>query len=83
MVLALPAQYPGVEVCIAQPGVVTGSGTWVRRVLGFLFAIVNVFTRSIPNINRKELAAAAVDQAVVGFEKETLLNNDLVRIGRS
>lgn len=31
----------------------------------------------------RELSAAVISQAVHGFEKETLSNNDLVRLGQA
>lgn len=34
------------------------------------------------SITREELAAAMLEQVIKGFEKDTLLNDDLVRIGR-
>ncbi|KAJ5947194.1 hypothetical protein N7466_000209 [Penicillium verhagenii] len=83
MVLQFPTQYEGVQVCIAQPGVVTNSKTWPRAVLASLFSVVNLFTRVIPNVTRSQLSAAVLNQAIYGFDKETLLNNDLVRIGQA
>ncbi|KAJ5710069.1 hypothetical protein N7493_009661 [Penicillium malachiteum] len=83
MVMGFPAQFPGTQICIAQPGVVTNSTTWSRAALAFLFRGVNLFTRRIPNVDRNELSAAVLHQAVYGFEKETLLNNDLVRLGQA
>lgn len=76
------AENDGVEVCIAQPGVVTNSTTWSRAALAFLFGIINVLTRAIPNVSRRELSAAVLNQAVHGFNKETLSNADLVRLGQ-
>lgn len=35
----------------------------------------------VPKVEVTEIAATMVDQVVNGFEKETLLNEDLVRIG--
>jgi len=83
MVLKFPAEHEGVEVCIAQPGVVTNSTTWSRAALASLFGVVNVFTRAFPNVNRRELAAAVLNQAVRGFDKETLSNADLARLGHA
>ncbi|KAK9860744.1 hypothetical protein MYU51_005967 [Penicillium brevicompactum] len=82
MVLKFPAQNQGVEVCIAQPGVITNSTTWSRALVANIFRAFNVVGRPFPNIHRSELAAAVLNQAVNGFEKETLLNNELVRIGQ-
>ncbi|KAJ6021032.1 hypothetical protein N7540_006536 [Penicillium herquei] len=83
MVIGIPAQFPGTQICIAQPGVVTNSTTWSRATLALLFRAVNLFTRRIPNVDRDELSAAVLHQAVYGFEKETLLNKDLVRLGQA
>jgi hypothetical protein len=83
MVLKFRAEREGVEVCIAQPGVVTNSTTWSRAALASLFRVINVFTRAIPNVNRRELSAAVLNQAVHGFDKETLSNADLVRLGQA
>lgn len=82
MVIKFPAQYPGVEICIAQPGVVVNSTSFGRSVLASAFRVVNSFTRAIPNIHRQELSAAVLDLAVKGFDQETVKNNDLVRRGQ-
>lgn len=37
----------------------------------------------IPNIEVEEVAAAMIDQVVGGFEKNTLTNDDLIRIGQT
>jgi hypothetical protein len=37
----------------------------------------------LPEVDVSEIAATLLDQAVKGFEKETLLNEDLVRIGQN
>lgn len=83
MVLKFPAEYPGVEICIAQPGVVVNSTSFGRSVLASTFRVVNTFTRAIPNIHRRELSAAVLDLAVKGFDQETVKNNDLVRRGQA
>lgn len=36
----------------------------------------------IPNIKVEEIAAAMLDQVIGGFERDTLTNDDLVRIGQ-
>ncbi|KAJ5210898.1 hypothetical protein N7491_010713 [Penicillium cf. griseofulvum] len=82
MVLGFPAEKEGVEVCIAQPGVIANSTTWSQALVANLFRILNLFGRPLPNVQRNELAAAVINQVMHGFEKETLLNADLVRIGR-
>ncbi|KAJ5510199.1 hypothetical protein N7453_002302 [Penicillium expansum] len=82
MVLKFPTEQEGVEVCIARPGLIANSTTWSRALVADLFRIVSRFGRPIPNIQRGELAAAVLKQVMNGFEKETLLNADLVRVGR-
>lgn len=82
MVLAFAAEHEGIEVCIAQPGMVTSFVTFWRTAQAYLFGFTNLFTRAIPNVSREELAAAMLSQLVNGFEKETLTNADLVEMGR-
>jgi len=36
---------------------------------------------AFPRIDVRPFAASLIDQAVNGFEKDTLLNDDLIRIG--
>ncbi|CAG8935899.1 unnamed protein product [Penicillium salamii] len=81
MVLKFPTEHEGVDVCIAQPGVIANSTTWSRALVANIFRVVNLVGRPFPNVHRSELAAAVLSQAVSGIEKETLLNADLVRIG--
>ncbi|KAI1408642.1 hypothetical protein F5Y13DRAFT_204626 [Hypoxylon sp. FL1857] len=57
--------------CIATPGVIVGPG-------GSLPAIPN-----LPKIELCDIAAALLDQVANGFEKNTLSNEDMVRIGQS
>ncbi|KAF7561478.1 hypothetical protein G7046_g2654 [Stylonectria norvegica] len=83
IVLAFPTEYEGVEVCVVHPGVVTNSTTWSRAALASVLSVTNVLTRAIPNVRRKELAAAVLGQVVQGFEKESLSNADLVRLGHA
>lgn len=83
MVAAFGAEHDGIEVCVAQPGMVTSSATFWRSVQATLFGFTNMFTRAIPNVSRTELTAAILDQVVHGFEKEPLTNADLVKIGRA
>ncbi|CAG8898784.1 unnamed protein product [Penicillium egyptiacum] len=82
MVLKFPTEKQGVEVCIARPGMIANSSTWSRALVANLFRIVNLFGRPLPNIQQSQLAAAVLNQVVDGFEKETLLNADLVRLGQ-
>lgn len=82
MVQKFPKGKEGVEVCIARPGVIANSTTWSRALVANLFRIINRFGRTLPSIQRSELAAAVLNQARDGIEKRTLLNADLVRLGR-
>lgn len=36
----------------------------------------------LPLVELRDIVAAMLDQVVNGFEKDTLLNDDLVRIGK-
>ncbi|OQD92403.1 hypothetical protein PENSOL_c041G02227 [Penicillium solitum] len=83
MVINLPAEYSGVDICIVQPGVVVNSTSFGRSVLALVFRVVNTFTRAIPNIHREELSAAVVDLALQGLDQETIKNNDLVHRGQA
>ncbi|KZN94472.1 hypothetical protein EN45_046690 [Penicillium chrysogenum] len=82
MVLKFPTEKEGVEVCIARPGVIANSSTWSRALVANLFRIVNLFGQPLPYVQRSQLAAALLSQVMDGFEKQTLSNADLVRIGQ-
>ncbi|KAK3705085.1 hypothetical protein LTR37_013452 [Vermiconidia calcicola] len=64
-----------VEVQVTKPGLIDHSGriAAVRTLLS---------VTGLSNINVSELAAAELNQALGGFEKDTLMTPDLVRIGR-
>ncbi|KAH8807463.1 hypothetical protein F5884DRAFT_899859 [Xylogone sp. PMI_703] len=70
-----------VSACVAKPGLIDGPG----RTGMIMTALQTVGTTIIglPRVGVSEVSATLLDQAVNGFEKETLLNEDLVRIGRS
>ncbi|KAK7953045.1 hypothetical protein PG988_013739 [Apiospora saccharicola] len=72
-----------VDVHIVRPGMVWSSITFWRSVVANLFWATNLLTSAIPNIGLKVLAAAILDQAVRGFEKDDLSNADLVRLGEA
>ncbi|KAJ4419127.1 hypothetical protein N0V82_005140 [Gnomoniopsis sp. IMI 355080] len=59
-----------VEACIVKPGMVHGPGR-------------EKTAPGIPNIKVEEVAAAILDQVIDGFEKDTLTNDDLIRIGQA
>ncbi|RYP61450.1 hypothetical protein DL770_009791 [Monosporascus sp. CRB-9-2] len=71
------AEHKEVDVHIVRPGMVLSSIAFWRSVQANMFRAANALTRAIPNINRTELSAAILDQAVRGFEKEALSNADL------
>ncbi|KAK8036948.1 hypothetical protein PG991_001262 [Apiospora marii] len=59
-----------VVACIAKPGMIHGPGMDVRTVPG------------LPNIELQDIAAALLDQAVNGFAKDTLSNDDMSQMGQ-
>ena len=74
-VLELAAKYPGkVEACCAKPGLIYNTGNMLAGAFRWIPA-------PIPIISVGEVAAAMLDQCVVGFEKEPLMSADLARIG--
>ena len=83
MVLEYCSKHAGIEVCVAKPGIITSSITVTRAAISAIYSFTNVFTNSLMNISRKDCAAALLHQVVHGFEKETLGNADLLRIGRA
>lgn len=69
-----------VEATVAKPGLIDAPG---KR--GIAMQILSTIGRSIiglPKVEVSEIAATLIDQAVNGIEKDTLLNEDLVRIGQ-
>jgi len=78
-VLAFAAEHKGqIEACVSKPGFITKPGNY----LNIAFATVLKWAGLVPNISVTEVAAAMLDQVINGFEKEPLMNDDLVRIGR-
>lgn len=69
-----------VEACVAKPGLIDAPGK-----VGPAMKVLQTVGRTIiglPKVELSEIAATLLDQAVNGFEKETLLNEDLARIGQ-
>lgn len=69
-----------VDACVVKPGLIDMPGR-----TGLMMRAVQTVGRSIiglPTVDVSEIAAALLDQAIKGFEKDTLLNEDLVRIGQ-
>ncbi|AEO71933.1 uncharacterized protein THITE_2148503 [Thermothielavioides terrestris NRRL 8126] len=66
-----------VQAAVAKPGLISGPGkktSWLQRTLLSLIGL--------PSIEVSEIAAALLQQAVKGVEKETLSNDDMIRIAR-
>ncbi|KAI1445744.1 hypothetical protein F5Y02DRAFT_385209 [Annulohypoxylon stygium] len=69
-----------VEVCVAKPGMIDAPGR-----SGLLLNAAKTVGRvllGLPRVDVSEISTALLDQVVNGFEKETLQNEDLVRIGQ-
>ncbi|OCT47174.1 hypothetical protein CLCR_02569 [Cladophialophora carrionii] len=78
-VLAFAASHPGqVEVTVAKPGLILEPGNILHWLKSWLLWVVV----SLPSITVVEIAAAMLDQVINGFEKDPLMNEDLVRIGQ-
>lgn len=67
-----------VEVCVAKPGIILGPGQYLK----YMMATVLEFTGVVPSLYNEEVAAAMLDRVVKGFDKESLDNSDLRRIGQ-
>jgi hypothetical protein len=69
-----------VEACVVKPGFIRDS----ERGNVFINAFQNVATSfiSLPIIYLNEVVATLLSQVTKGFEKETLENADIARIGR-
>lgn len=63
------------EVLIAKPGLIMGYGNIVPVVQRVLMTAVG-----IPKIAVQEIAAGLLDQVENGFERDTLMSEDLSRI---
>lgn len=59
-----------VQSCVVKPGLIDAPGTEKREIPG------------LPHIDLPAIAAALLNQVIHGFEKDTLSNDDLVRIGQ-
>ncbi|KAI1420863.1 hypothetical protein F5Y12DRAFT_770971 [Xylaria sp. FL1777] len=68
-----------IEACIAKPGYIDDPNN-----PRFLYRLAKDYGRrlfGVPKVTVHEIAATLIDQAVNSIEKETLENEDLVRIG--
>ncbi|KAL1877306.1 hypothetical protein Plec18167_004996 [Paecilomyces lecythidis] len=69
-----------VESAVAKPGLINAPGK-----LGTVMNILSRFGRTaigFPIVDVSEVAATLIHQSLNGFEKDTLLNEDLNRIGQ-
>ncbi|ESZ95837.1 putative nucleoside-diphosphate-sugar epimerase [Sclerotinia borealis F-4128] len=72
-----------ISACIAKPGhIVPNSNPILDTNIKNTLSTLGARIAGVPTICVTEMAAALLHQAVVGTEGETLLNGDLVRIGR-
>ena len=69
-------QNPVVEVCSTNPGAIDGPGR------DEMIKNIRETVPWLPVIGIKECVAAMLDQLLNGFEKDLLLNDDLIRIGQ-
>ncbi|KAK8133681.1 hypothetical protein PG984_005693 [Apiospora sp. TS-2023a] len=76
MVLDFAKAHPGIEACVAKPGLIT-SGTWKDTLLSTGLKVTGL----AGSVKKEQVAAAMLRQVVQGFEKEPLQNDDLVRLG--
>jgi hypothetical protein len=66
-----------VEACVAKPGLINGPGKSSPILQRVFLTLIG-----LPKIQVSEISAALLQQVVGGFEKDTLLNADMVRIGQ-
>ncbi|KAG7293474.1 hypothetical protein NEMBOFW57_003525 [Staphylotrichum longicolle] len=67
-----------VHVAITKPGLIVGPDHLLLTLQPGILGLAGV-----PSIRLSEVAAALLDQVVSGFDKDTLVNEDLVRIGQA
>ncbi|OBT80653.1 hypothetical protein VF21_00329 [Pseudogymnoascus sp. 05NY08] len=67
-----------VESCVAKPKLVDGETGPIIRAL----QTVGCYIINMPRVEVSDLAAALLQQVVEGFDSDTLLNEDLIRIGQ-
>lgn len=78
MVLDYAAQHPGeIEACAMKVGFITAPGAYAKQFFAYGLKMI----AGVPSICVTEATAAMLHQAIHGFEKEPLMNDDLVRIG--
>ncbi|KAI1330738.1 NAD(P)-binding protein [Xylariaceae sp. FL0255] len=78
-VMELAADLGGMETATAKPGFITQPWSLGRQAMGFA---ISSFA-GVPSVDVSVLAAAMIEQVVNGFEKESLMPNDLIRLGKT
>lgn len=68
------------EAGVAKPGLIDAPGK-MGAAMKFAVGIGRAFI-GLPLIDVRVISAALLDQALNGLEKDTLLNEDLARIGQ-
>lgn len=73
-----------VEACVAKPGLIDGENENQPdpSMNPVPLAIRYVVRMILPRVHVRDMSAALLDQVVHSFEKETLTNADLARIGQ-
>ncbi|KAI0175860.1 hypothetical protein GGR52DRAFT_538479 [Hypoxylon sp. FL1284] len=80
-ILAYAQQSGGkLEACVAKPGLIEAEGE--TSLLVNMAKTIGRALIGLPKVHVREISATLLDQAVNGFQKDTLLNEDLVRIGQ-
>ncbi|KAI8679261.1 NAD(P)-bd-dom domain-containing protein [Fusarium keratoplasticum] len=67
------------KACVFKPGLINTANTslLVKGVQGVARVLIG-----LPTIQRDEMAAALLDKAINGFEKDTFMNEELIEIGQ-
>ena len=65
------------EVSIAKPGLITAPGQYLKS----MGATALKYTTGLPSVGVRDVAAAMIRETVEGSSKETLENDDLVKLG--
>ncbi|KXH59146.1 hypothetical protein CNYM01_06471 [Colletotrichum nymphaeae SA-01] len=79
-VLALAKEHEAQpDACVVKPGLITAPNDFLRMAV----ACALWWTVSLPSIGVREISTAMLNQSLFGFEKDTLENDDLLRLGES
>ncbi|KAK1712260.1 hypothetical protein CaCOL14_003420 [Colletotrichum acutatum] len=67
------------DACIVKPGLITAPNDFLKMALAYTLW----WTVSLPSIGVRQISTAMLSQSLFGFEKDTLENDDLLRLGES